>query len=219
VVLTLSLARSFLVSAAFAAPTAMQSPVTGGSPGSVAPQSDPAGDGGCTWGGGDDTAGTDGTQNWYGHFCSPGSDPSVTVPCGEWGNGIAYHGCQSSANVNGAALTVDSGDCVLDDVVMIAYDERPGALSIFLQGAQRTSSGLVFGDGVRCVSGSLKRLYTHSAPGGAITAPQSGEPSIRTRSAALGDTIPSPASRYYQVWYRDGPGHFNITSALQIDWP
>ena len=159
------------------------------------------------------------SENWYQYFCGPGWDPAVLVPCGIHGNGAPYHGCRNSADIQGAALTVESGDAGADDVVLIAYGERPGALSIFLQGPWKTAVGLSFGDGVRCVSGTLKRLYSKVATGGVVTAPLSGEPSIRTRSAALGDPIPSPALRYYQVWYRDGPGHFNITSALQINWP
>lgn len=159
------------------------------------------------------------SENWYRFFCGPGWDPTTTAPCGIHGNGATYHGCRNSADSAGARLTVQSGDAALDDVVLIAYGERPYALSIVLQGPQRSAGGLVFGDGVRCVIGTLERLYLRTAPGGILVAPEGSEPSIRTRSAGLGDTIPSPGTRYYQVWYRDGPGHFNITSALQIDWP
>jgi hypothetical protein len=159
------------------------------------------------------------TENWYQHFCGPVWDPAVIVPCGVYGNGVSYHGCRSATNAFGGALTVASGDAELDDVVVLAYDVRAGALVIVLQGPQKVATGLPFGDGVRCIGGSLKRLYTGQAAGGTFSAPDAGEASIRTRSAALGDPIPSPAVRYYQVWYLDGPGHFNITSGLQINWP
>lgn len=159
------------------------------------------------------------TRNWYRYFCGPGWDPGTTTPCGIHGNGAPFHGCRNSAEVSGARLNVLSGDAELDDVVLTAYGERPSALSIVLQGPSKSTAGLPFGDGVRCVTGTLKRLYTRIAAGGTLTAPEGAELSIRNRSAALGDPIPSPGVRYYQVWYRDGPGHFNITSALQIDWP
>jgi hypothetical protein len=159
------------------------------------------------------------TENWYQFFCGPGWDPAVIVQCGIHGDGSPYHGCGNSADAHGGRLIVDSGDAAADDVVLYAFGERPGALSIILQGPSKTAGGLPFGEGVRCVSGSLKRLYSRIATGGVVIAPLSGEPSIRTRSAELGAPIPSPATRYYQVWYRDGVGHFNITSALQIDWP
>lgn len=164
-------------------------------------------------------AGSEFTENWYSYFCGPGWDPAVTRPCGPHGNGATYYGCANSAESSGARLDIQSGDATLDDVVLLAHGERPSALSIVLQGPQKTPGGLTFGDGVRCVSGSLKRLYTRVAAGGVLVAPEGGELSIRSRSAALGDPIPSPGVRYYQVWYRDGPGHFNITSALQINWP
>jgi hypothetical protein len=159
------------------------------------------------------------TENWYQYFCGPGWDPQVLVPCGVHGNGAPYHGCRNSVDPLGGALTVGSGDAAADDVVLLAYDLRPGALTIVLQGPQKTPSGIVFGDGIRCVSGPLRRLYTGTAAGGQLAVPLPGEPSVRTRSAALGDPIPSPGVRYYQAWYRDGAGHFNVTSGLQIDWP
>ena len=159
------------------------------------------------------------TQNWYAYFCGPGWDPDTTVPCGRHGIGAPFHGCANSASALGARLNIEYGDAAEDDVVLISTDEPPTALSIVLQGPSRSTSGLVFGDGVRCVNGPLKRLYKRNAVSGVMVAPIAGERSIRVLSASLGDPIPSPSSRYYQVWYRDGPGHFNISSALQIDWP
>jgi len=159
------------------------------------------------------------TENWYRFFCGPGWDPDNTTPCGQYGNGDTYHGCANSVNSHGARLTVLSGDSAVDDVVLMAFGERSSSLSIVLQGATHSLPGLPFGDGVRCLTGSPRRLYTHQAVDGVIIAPRITEPSIRTRSAALGDPIPSPAMRYYQVWYRDGPSGFNITSGIRIDWP
>ena len=159
------------------------------------------------------------TENWYRFFCGPGWDPDTTTPCGPHGNGSPYRGCANSANPQGARLDVQSGDSAADDVVLTASGERSSSLSIVLQGSTRSIAGLPFGDGVRCATGVTRRLYTQQAVDGVISAPQINEPSIRTRSAALGDPIPSPAFRYYQVWYRDGPGNFNITNGLRIDWP
>jgi hypothetical protein len=65
------------------------------------------------------------------------------------------------------------------------------------------------------------------AVGGSITAPQSGDPSISLRSAALGDAIPLGATRIYQVYYRDSSasfcpnpqgGTFNVSNAIAIAW-
>ena len=40
-----------------------------------------------------------------------------------------------------------------------------------------------YGDGMRCTGGNLKRLYTKTAVGGVVVAPQPGEPSVSARSA------------------------------------
>jgi hypothetical protein len=81
---------------------------------------------------------------------------------------------------------------------------------------------------VRCAAGSLKRLYTKSASGGSITAPDFGlgDPTVHARSAALGDLIQAGESRWYLVYYRDptvlggcpSSSTFNATQTGRIDW-
>ena len=77
------------------------------------------------------------------------------------------------------------------------------------------------------MGGTLKRLYVHPAVGGAVSAPQAGDPSISARSAALGDVIASGATRYYQVYYRDPVQGFcaapqgnnwNVSSGVSVLW-
>ena len=84
-----------------------------------------------------------------------------------------------------------------------------------------------FGDGRRCIGGSLKRLYVHSASGGVVSAPQAGDPSVSARSAALGDVLSVGATRYHQAYYRDPSTTFcaspagnlwNISSGLVVTW-
>jgi hypothetical protein len=86
---------------------------------------------------------------------------------------------------------------------------------------------VIFGDGLRCVGGSLKRLYSKPASGGVVYAPHPGDPSITARSAALGDPISSGATRYYMTYYRDPSatfcpnppgGTFNGSNAVSIVW-
>jgi len=84
----------------------------------------------------------------------------------------------------------------------------------------------VFGQGVRCVSGSLKRLYVKTASAGTITAPGPGDLSVHARSAALGDTIGAGSDRYYFAYYRDpivlggcpATSTFNATQAGKVTW-
>ena len=105
--------------------------------------------------------------------------------------------------------------------------ELASALSIFLQGNNESVSGIVFGDGVRCITGSLKRLYVKNASGGVVSAPTGADLSITQRSANTGDPIPPGGVRGYQVYYRDPSGTFcpnppgntwNVSSGIRITW-
>jgi hypothetical protein len=114
----------------------------------------------------------------------------------------------------------------MDSLVFTTNAEKPTATSIVLQGNSLLPNGVVFGQGVRCVGGTLKRLYTKTASGGSISAPQAGDPSVSARSAALGDAISAGQSRWYLVYYRDpivlggcpASSTFNATQTAQVDW-
>jgi plastocyanin len=158
-------------------------------------------------------------------FCFGDGTQSTPCPCGNTGG--AGHGCENSASTGGAALAV-AGESSPDTVVLLSTGELPNALSIFLQGTSVLSTPAVFGDGLRCIGGTLKRLAAHNAMNGAVQYPQGSDPSITARSAALGDPIPSMSMRFYQTYYRDPnlsfcpnpPGNsWNVTNGIQILWP
>jgi hypothetical protein len=138
-------------------------------------------------------------------LCEPGIDGVAACPCGNPPSG-AGRGCQNSAATGGAVLSA-FGIAYLstDSLVFTTSGEKPTALSIVLQGPTSIPAGLVFGQGVRCVGGALKRLYTKTASGGSITAPNfgAGDSQVSVRSAALGDPIPAGGTRWYLVYYRD----------------
>jgi hypothetical protein len=100
--------------------------------------------------------------------------------------------------------------------------------SILLQATAPAVHGFSFGQGVRCVAGTIKRLYTKTASGGSITAPDlgAGDPTVSARSAALGDIIQAGQSRWYLVYYRDpivlggcdSWRAFNATQTGQVTW-
>jgi hypothetical protein len=157
-------------------------------------------------------------------FCF-GDGSAGPCPCAN--NGLPGRGCQNSASTGGAVLTA-AGNAALsnDTLVLTSSGELPAALSIFLQGSASIAP-LSFGDGLRCSGGSLERLYSRNAAGGAVSAPQPGDPSISARSAALGDPIAAGATRYYQTYYRDPQLGFcpspsgdswNVSSGLSVSW-
>jgi hypothetical protein len=75
--------------------------------------------------------------------------------------------------------------------VFTTSGEKPTATSVVLQGTSVLAGGSPYGQGVRCVGGTLKRLYTKAAVAGSITAPNfgAGDPTVSARSAAKGDPI------------------------------
>jgi len=158
-------------------------------------------------------------------FCY--GDGSLPTPCPCSNFGATGRGCANSLAGSTGALLESAGTTTPDAVVLTASDERPTALSIFMQCAGQDTNGIPFGDGIRCANGTLKRLYTKNASGGVASAPGMGDPSITARSAAAGDPIPSGATRYYQTYYRDPSltfcaaplgSTFNITNGLRITW-
>jgi hypothetical protein len=157
-------------------------------------------------------------------FCAGDGSLATACPCGN--NGLVGHGCENSAATGGALLSA-TGSTSPDTMVLTSSSELPSVLSIFLQGSANLTSGAVFGDGVRCVNSNLKRLFTHNASGGSVSAPSGSDLSITARSAALGDTIAPGSLRYYQTYYRDPvlsfcanpPGNsWNVSSGIQIQW-
>lgn len=157
-------------------------------------------------------------------FCF-GDGTGAACPCAN--SGGLGRGCNNSANTGGAVLgATGSPSLSTDTLVLVCAGELPSALSIPSQGTL-VIDPVFFGDGLRCVGGSLKRLYTKSAVGGVVTVPQPGDPSISARSATLGDPIPLGASRFYYTYYRDPSASFcpdppgktwNISSSLAVVW-
>jgi hypothetical protein len=146
-------------------------------------------------------------------------------PCPCNNNGQAGRGCANSYGAG--ALLYATGTTSPDTAVLHASSlNTSSTLSIFLQGSASVGP-LVFGDGLRCAGGILKRLYVKTPSGGGVYAPRSSDPSITSRSATLGDPILPGQPRYYQVYYRDGFANwcpppqgssYNATNAVQIVW-
>lgn len=76
----------------------------------------------------------------------------------------------------------------------------------------------MFGDGLLCAGGSVVRLGVKHAAGGNAALPMGFERPIH----ALGGVV-APASRVYQVLYRDAASFctaiaFNLTNAVVVTW-
>jgi len=161
-------------------------------------------------------------------LCDPGVGGVIACPCSNPPSGPG-RGCDNSSVTGGAILTA-SGVAYLsmDSLVFSTSGEKPTALSIVAQWIGGSASGAVFGMGVRCTSGTLKRLFSKSAVAGSITAPNfgAGDPTVSAQSALKGDTIPAGQSRWYVVYYRDNTilggcsatSNFNATQTGRVAW-
>jgi Tol biopolymer transport system component len=161
-------------------------------------------------------------------LCDPGFGGVMVCPCSN-PPGASGRGCDNSAATGGGILSA-SGIAYLsiDSLVFTTSGERPTAFSIVMQGNTLLPNGVVYGQGVRCVGGTTKRLFTKTAVGGSITAPDftAGDPTVSARSAAKGDVIQPGQSRWYLVYYRDpivlggcpASSTFNATQTGQVSW-
>lgn len=164
----------------------------------------------------------------FASLCEPGQGNVIDCPCGNPPGGPG-RGCDNSL-FNGGATLLANGNAYVsqDSLVFTTAFEKPNATSILLQGTTLLLSGVVFGQGVRCAGGPLKRLYVKAASGGMISAPDlaGGDPPVSTRLALLGAPIDCGLPHLYLVYYRDpvvlggcpATSTFNATQTGSIQW-
>lgn len=161
-----------------------------------------------------------GAQAEYLHaFCfGDGAQYAEACPCGN--AGTAGRGCANSVNANGARLTASGAPSLANDTIVLAAEGMPNSSALYFQGTARTAGGIgtPFGDGLRCVGGSVVRLATQSNALNASSYPKIGDPSVSVRG-----NIAAPGVRTYQVWYRNAadfctPATFNLTNGVQLVW-
>jgi hypothetical protein len=151
-------------------------------------------------------------------FCFGDGTQQVACPCGN--NGSAGNGCGNSTNGLGANLTMSGTISTLDDTASMHVAGMPlNATCVFLQGTGGTN-GVLFGDGLRCVAGTLLRLAVKHGVLGQANYPESGDQPISVR----GNVPTGGGLRAYQVWYRDNSPTFctsltyNISSGELVYW-
>jgi hypothetical protein len=150
-------------------------------------------------------------------FCF-GDGSSGNCPCVN--NGAPGHGCANSVDPAGALLSgTGVPSPVVDTLVLQASGMPATALCVFLQGSL-IGNTYHYGDGLRCVGGTLLRIGTKQASGGIASYPGPGDPPVSSR----GGVPMSGAQRPYQVWYRNPdpnfctPETFNVSNGVLVDW-
>lgn len=144
-------------------------------------------------------------------------DGSVgTCPCSNQSPVGNNEGCLNSSGVGGK-LVASGGTSITCDTLQLCASQMLGANCIFIQGSSVPVGPFGFGDGLRCIGGTLRRLGVIPVSSGNSCLGGSGTAPIHT----LGQV--SPATYGYQTYYRD-PQNFctsltyNITNGVQVTW-
>jgi hypothetical protein len=145
-----------------------------------------------------------------------GDGSSTPCPCGNVGG--TGRGCPSSVNQNGARLVGTGVASVATDTLTLRGSGMPDGTALYFQGTVQTSA--VFGDGLRCVSGTQTRLGIKTNVSSQSEYPTSGDLPISVRGA-----VPAGGgTRMYQCWYRNAdplfctPSTFNLTNGYSVNW-
>ena len=129
-------------------------------------------------------------------------------------------GCLNTGGVSGTTLTATGNAYLSDDTFQFEITGLPGVRpGLMVIGTNQVNGGLgaPFGDGLRCVSGSLARSQIQFTFGGTTTFSDWNGFSFGDASFGAGVTA------NYQFWYRDalnacsGVG-FNFSNAWSVTW-
>jgi hypothetical protein len=171
-------------------------------------------------------------------YCFPGEGGIQACTTCSPSNPPSHHGrgCDNYGQHTGGAQLVATGvsSVSADSVVFVSSFENNSAFTIFLQGT--ATSNVVYGAGIRCVAGNLKRIYTGPAghwtngdPAGVIHRPGNDDPtSVHQASLNRGYDIGAnaPVTLYYLAYYRDpaasahcgAAATFNASQSGSMNW-
>ncbi|MBI5364141.1 MAG: VCBS repeat-containing protein [Planctomycetes bacterium] len=151
-----------------------------------------------------------------------GDGSATACPCGNGGaNG---RGCANSFDPNGAALSANGTALVAHDTLTLTVSGLPPTTLVhFLQSdtAENGGAGVVFGDGLLCVGGTLRRLAVRQASAGVAELGAGALPAVSL--AQLGALPPQGGTRIYQARYRNVANFctsatFNTSNAWRVVW-
>jgi len=154
-----------------------------------------------------------------GTFFCPGYGPTTPCPCGNDSPNGSLTGCLNSLG-HGAALVATGTASIGSDTVVLRGSGMPNSSALYFQGTMQQNNGVgaLFGDGLRCASGTINRLGTTFNTMGASEYPTGTQMSVHLKGG-----IVAPGTRMYQVWYRNPaafctPSTFNLSNGWQIIW-
>jgi len=153
-----------------------------------------------------------------------GDGTGTACPCGNNNDGsIGGAGCDNGVFASGAQLG-GTGVASLsnDTLVLQAINLEPNNSGLYFQANNDLSPGNVWGDGLQCAGGQLKRLGVRfaDASGASNTSGFAQSISVKAGNIVAGDT------KRYQLWYRTtiappcglGVNDFNSTNGYAVTW-
>jgi hypothetical protein len=150
-------------------------------------------------------------------FCF-GDGSGAACPCGNAGG--TGSGCASSVDPAGANLFANGAPSILNDSFVLVGAHMPNSFALYFQGTTQlgAGNGVAFGDGLRCVGGTIVRLGTKMNVAGTSAYPAPGDASISIRGGNAPGNV-----REYQCWYRNAapfctPLTYNLTNGLEATW-
>ena len=160
------------------------------------------------------------TPDYLRAYCA-GDGGGTPCPCSNDNDGsMPIAGCANGAFASGAVLVANGLASVTNDSLVLAtYFLEAGDSGLYFQADNDLSPGFVWGDGLRCAGGNLKRLQVRFADSSGTSATTVGI-SAKAGNVSAGDV------KRYQCWYRTtqnppcGPGvnDFNASNGYEISW-
>jgi hypothetical protein len=154
-------------------------------------------------------------------YCFGDLGSGTPCPCGNDNDGsVPESGCANGVFASGAHLT-GSGVASLsaDTLVLATTGLEPSNSGLYFQANNDLSPGNIWGDGLQCAGGQLKRLGVRfsDATGYSDTSGYPQPISVKAGNVMAGDT------KYYQCWYRNPMNSpcgwdFNSSNGYAVTW-
>ncbi len=154
-------------------------------------------------------------------YCFGDSGSGTPCPCSNDNDGsVPGSGCANGVFAAGAHLAGSGTASVsADTLVLTTTHLEPDNSGLYFQADNDLSPGVVWGDGLQCAGGSLKRLQVRFADA-------AGTSSTTIGISARAGNVTAGSTRRYQCWYRTtsnppcGPGvnDFNSSNGYEVVW-
>lgn len=145
-----------------------------------------------------------------------GDGSTTACPCGNSSPSSERAGCTNSFGTAGRLVSSGASSLAADTLVLRG-EGMTNASALYIQG-DGVGVPPVFGDGLRCATGTVVRLSTRTNVAGASDWPGVGDPTVSVRGG-----VASAGVRTYQVWYPNSASFctaavFNLTNGLRVTW-